>query len=532
MKTHTKPGLMSLVFLALLFFSSLFVSRQVQANFRGDADISIFHDALAPYGTWINHQTYGQVWYPNGVDKNWRPYTDGHWAHTEEYGWLWVSNQSWGWAPFHYGRWFLDNRYGWIWVPGQTWAPAWVFWRSGGGYAAWAPMPPNAVWQPNRGLNTHYFNYDRDLSRHSWIAVHDYDLPNRYISRCFLPPRQNVQIFHVTNYINQVTVIKNTIVNIGVPVKHIEQAIGYPVPPVKPIVIDDIKPIDNGSSIPVIIQPKDITSPGAEDIKKDMALAKQLDANSPSPASGSDREKAVRPKGEPKTDSDQPDNTPPTNTDPPNEVITNGSQPPLPGQSVGPLPVNNPNPTPVNGDILPPAPSSAPESSAQAEPTASAPKTDPVQPDATPPANTDPKNEVITNESQPLLPEPSADPLPVNNPDLTPVNGDILPPASSPASESTPQAVPMASAPDAVSIEPTAVNPEPLPSVQPESPPVYQAEPQPQSQPSYQAEPQPQSQPSYQPEPQPQSQPSYQAEPQPAPATTEKKPCETDCPQP
>jgi len=59
-----------------------------------------------------------------------------------DYGNTWVSDYSWGWAPFHYGRWYYDDYYGWTWIPGYEWAPAWVVWRSGGGYYGWAPMAP------------------------------------------------------------------------------------------------------------------------------------------------------------------------------------------------------------------------------------------------------------------------------------------------------------------------------------------------------------------------------------------------------
>jgi hypothetical protein len=34
---------------------------------------------------------------------------------------------------------------GWGWVPGTMWGPAWVSWRSGGGYAGWAPLPPRGA---------------------------------------------------------------------------------------------------------------------------------------------------------------------------------------------------------------------------------------------------------------------------------------------------------------------------------------------------------------------------------------------------
>jgi hypothetical protein len=62
-----------------------------------------------------------------------------------EFGWTWVSDWSWGWAPFHYGRWVIVSGFGWCWVPGTMWGPAWVTWRSGGGWVGWAALPPRGV---------------------------------------------------------------------------------------------------------------------------------------------------------------------------------------------------------------------------------------------------------------------------------------------------------------------------------------------------------------------------------------------------
>jgi hypothetical protein len=277
MNSRPRSGLMLLTLLIVLF-STLITARDLQANSSVNVDISIFHDALAPYGNWVNHRTYGQVWYPRNVARDWRPYTDGYWAHTDDYGWLWVSYEPWGWAPFHYGRWAWDNWYGWIWVPGRTWAPAWVFWRSGDGYAAWAPMPPNVMWQPGIGLNISYFNYDRDLSWDSWVAVREYDLPHRHISRRICPPRQNRQIINVTNYTNNVTLINNTIVNQGVPVKQIEEITHKPVVRVVPEVHNklDIDTVGHHDGQPDIIR-LPIAPPTPEEIHHNEELARRLD---------------------------------------------------------------------------------------------------------------------------------------------------------------------------------------------------------------------------------------------------------------
>jgi hypothetical protein len=113
-----------------------------------------FDDALSPYGDWTDVDG-TRVWHPaaSAVGEDFQPYaTNGQWV-SSDYGWYFQSDYPWGWAPFHYGRWALDPNYGWIWIPGTVWAPAWVDWRSGGGYIGWAPLPPigwSVVVQPWR----------------------------------------------------------------------------------------------------------------------------------------------------------------------------------------------------------------------------------------------------------------------------------------------------------------------------------------------------------------------------------------------
>ncbi len=162
------------------------------------ASFDMFHQELAPYGTWMNNPQFGQVWIPN-VGRGFQPYvTRGHWVMTE-YGNTWVSHYDWGWAPFHYGRWFLDDYYGWMWVPGNEWGPAWVAWRSGGGYYGWAPLSP--------GLNVNVnINIGRRIPYSYWSFA-----PQRYITSPriydYCVPRGRV-----VNVINQTTVINNTYV--------------------------------------------------------------------------------------------------------------------------------------------------------------------------------------------------------------------------------------------------------------------------------------------------------------------------------
>lgn len=107
-----------------------------------DVSLQSFYDELSPYGTWIQDPQYGYVWRPDVDQEEFRPYySNGRWAMTE-YGNTWVSNYDWGWAPFHYGRWIYNTYNQWVWLPDTVWGPAWVSWRSGGGYYGWAPLGP------------------------------------------------------------------------------------------------------------------------------------------------------------------------------------------------------------------------------------------------------------------------------------------------------------------------------------------------------------------------------------------------------
>ena len=116
------------------------------AQISDDAQI-----ALEQYGTWRPHPRFGEVWVPNGVPADWRPYEYGHWVYTDEWGWYWVSDDveaDWGWVVFHYGRWAFERGTGWYWIPGDEWGPAWVNWRYGDEYAGWAPLPPDELIEP------------------------------------------------------------------------------------------------------------------------------------------------------------------------------------------------------------------------------------------------------------------------------------------------------------------------------------------------------------------------------------------------
>lgn len=161
---------------------------------------SVFYNSLKPYGHWVNHSKYGQIWISD--TRSFVPYsTAGHWAYTD-YGWTWISDYNWGWAPFHYGRWSYESNYGWYWVPGYEWAPAWVAWRSGGDYYGWAPLSP--------GLNINVgVSFGNSIPENRWVfAPHQY-ITSPYINRYYVPRTRNITIIKNTTIVNNVTVKNN-----------------------------------------------------------------------------------------------------------------------------------------------------------------------------------------------------------------------------------------------------------------------------------------------------------------------------------
>ncbi|WP_051069628.1 DUF6600 domain-containing protein [Mariniradius saccharolyticus] len=154
----------------------------------------VFYNELSPYGDWVMDPQFGYVWVPF-VEAGFQPYlTNGYWAMTE-FGNTWVSNYAWGWAPFHYGRWFWNNFYGWAWVPDYEWGPAWVSWRTGGGYYGWAPLAP--------GFN---FSVGFYAPAAHWVFIPQKRFRHPHFHRYCVPN------YHARRIYNRTTVINNTYV--------------------------------------------------------------------------------------------------------------------------------------------------------------------------------------------------------------------------------------------------------------------------------------------------------------------------------
>jgi hypothetical protein len=164
----------ALAMACLTFISPALTQTLVpQAHAAVEVEISNdqFYDELAPYGDWVWYKG-GYVFVPGDVDDRWRPYAVGRWVYTDDYGWMWVSDEPFGWATYHYGRWGYGDDLGWYWVPGRVWAPAWVSWRRGPDYVVWAPLPPTYGDDYYDGEGDEDYEIaDEDIPENYWNAV-------------------------------------------------------------------------------------------------------------------------------------------------------------------------------------------------------------------------------------------------------------------------------------------------------------------------------------------------------------------------
>jgi hypothetical protein len=196
------------------------------------ADVEMFYDELAPYGQWFEHPRWGFVFAPN-VDPDWRPYTRGHWAYTEEHGWYWVGEEEFSWAVYHYGRWTYEDGEGWIWIPGTQWAPAWVAWRYSDDYIGWAPLPPERVWRDDDGLSfSASFYSERDRAFYWAFAPATY-LLTPGLGRYILPPSRNYGLIRESRFVPVYYSGGRRIFHRGLDIRRFEGIVRRPVEPVR-----------------------------------------------------------------------------------------------------------------------------------------------------------------------------------------------------------------------------------------------------------------------------------------------------------
>ena len=200
--------------------SARYVSRQMVGYADLDAN-----------GTWNPNTEYGPGWFPNQVPQGWQPYSTGHWAYVQPWGYTWVDDAPWGFAPFHYGRWSqVDGRWGWF--PGPPavrpiYSPALVAFvgggpgggggtsigisiGGGGGISAWFPIgvgEPYVPWyrcSPRYAQQVNVTNVNVAVIRNTAVV----DNYNTYINKTVI---NNTTINNTTinnfNYTNRTAVV-------------------------------------------------------------------------------------------------------------------------------------------------------------------------------------------------------------------------------------------------------------------------------------------------------------------------------------
>ena len=165
----------------------------------------------------------------------WQPYTLGYWVWTDQFGWMWISNEPFGWATFHYGRWYLDPYYGWVWVPGYEWGPAWVSFRSGGGYVGWAPLSPGVHWDVGVGFRVGDAYLDAHISPRHYTFVNERVFLDPNVGRYAVPITRNPGIVSVTRNITNYDVSGGAVRNRSLSVDRIERATGRRVPRIRTV---------------------------------------------------------------------------------------------------------------------------------------------------------------------------------------------------------------------------------------------------------------------------------------------------------
>ena len=207
---------MKKILFALMAAVSLLLPIAPRAQAASEVSINFFYDNLSSQGNWIDVADYGYCFQPNvGADNpNWRPYTDGYWAYTED-GWTWVSYEDFGWATYHYGRWTRLTDYGLIWVPGDEWAPAWVSWRTGGDYVGWAPLPPSANRVYEGRAITGHVDIDFDIGPRCYNFVDLRYFGEPVLRSRIIEPGRNVTIINNTVNVTNIMYRDSRVYNYG-----------------------------------------------------------------------------------------------------------------------------------------------------------------------------------------------------------------------------------------------------------------------------------------------------------------------------
>ncbi|MGE3247906.1 MAG: DUF6600 domain-containing protein, partial [Beijerinckiaceae bacterium] len=98
---------------------------------------------LAKFGTFSKNERYGEIWKPNAVPADWKPYPACYWTYKKDIGWYLDDPTEWGKIVHHHGRWTQDEDQTWVWTAGTEFSPAWVVWDNSQSKVGWAPKLPD-----------------------------------------------------------------------------------------------------------------------------------------------------------------------------------------------------------------------------------------------------------------------------------------------------------------------------------------------------------------------------------------------------
>ena len=221
--------------------------------------IAFFEESLAADGVWLWHSTYGRVWRPHQIGPEWRPYMYGRWAYTNEYGWIWVSQERWGWVVYHYGHWVWTSEYGWVWVPRDMWAPSWVEWCYGKGYVGWSPMPPDPFWTDGY----YYGSWDCSSPRYSsrWVYVSESNFLSANVSAHVVASAQVAVVARGTTNVTNYARGREGMVNRSIDVTKLQAVTGKAVRPVRIVQSSQPGPMRLGAQELTIFKPISASDP-------------------------------------------------------------------------------------------------------------------------------------------------------------------------------------------------------------------------------------------------------------------------------
>ena len=228
----------AMVALALGFSTAGLIAGHAEpasAEVQVSVSFGYFEDRLAHHGGWMHHPRWGDVWRPVHA-RGFRPYYDGYWEYTDDYGWMWVSDEPWADITYHYGRWVYDPDEGWLWIPGYVWGPAWVIWREGEGHIGWFPMPPDYGdfgdgpyyggrygWDDCYGYRT-WYRMDNDSFFNLWIFVDHGHFTRRDFHSFVVRHDRARDIIRHSSDSTRYAMRGDRIVNHSVPIERIERA--------------------------------------------------------------------------------------------------------------------------------------------------------------------------------------------------------------------------------------------------------------------------------------------------------------------